>query len=179
MSNINVQHRKPTQAESLMAGVVAGAVEGFATYPAEFVKTKAQFSSSSSTKVGVFPLSRGEQTWKLTEIVPRCRGNRERHDQESRCDWTVLRVRRAGSRKWTQGWCAIHVVRHNKGDATGRTCECCTPIDGRLHVPKLSELGPPHHRAHYARRTRGRSHRGNDSGHPIRDYQVSLHSTDM
>lgn len=45
------QHRKPTQAESLVAGVIAGAVEGFATYPAEFVKTKAQFSSSSSTKV--------------------------------------------------------------------------------------------------------------------------------
>lgn len=53
MSNINLQHRKPTQVESLMAGVVAGAVEGFATYPAEFVKTKAQFSSSSSAEVSL------------------------------------------------------------------------------------------------------------------------------
>jgi solute carrier family 25 citrate transporter 1 len=38
--------RKPTQAESLGAGIIAGAVEGFITYPAEFVKTKAQFSRS-------------------------------------------------------------------------------------------------------------------------------------
>jgi solute carrier family 25 citrate transporter 1 len=44
--------RKPTQAESLGAGIVAGAVEGFITYPAEFVKTKAQFSRSGAGEVG-------------------------------------------------------------------------------------------------------------------------------
>jgi len=43
--------RKPTQAESLGAGIVAGAVEGFITYPAEFVKTKAQFSRSGAGEV--------------------------------------------------------------------------------------------------------------------------------
>lgn len=39
-------HRKPTQIESLFAGMVAGGVEGAVTYPAEFVKTRAQFSGS-------------------------------------------------------------------------------------------------------------------------------------
>lgn len=48
--NMN-NRRKPTQAESLGAGIVAGAVEGFATYPAEFVKTKAQFSRSTLGEV--------------------------------------------------------------------------------------------------------------------------------
>jgi solute carrier family 25 citrate transporter 1 len=43
--------RKPTQLESLSAGMVAGAVEGFITYPAEFVKTKAQFESKVGGKV--------------------------------------------------------------------------------------------------------------------------------
>jgi solute carrier family 25 citrate transporter 1 len=46
-----VNRRKPTQAESLGAGIIAGAVEGFVTYPAEFVKTKAQFSRSSTGEV--------------------------------------------------------------------------------------------------------------------------------
>ncbi len=36
--------RSLNQYESLFAGVVAGAIEGAVTYPAEFVKTKAQFS---------------------------------------------------------------------------------------------------------------------------------------
>jgi solute carrier family 25 citrate transporter 1 len=39
------QRRKPAQWESLSAGMIAGAVEGAATYPAEFLKTKAQFAS--------------------------------------------------------------------------------------------------------------------------------------
>ncbi len=39
--------RKPTQYESLLAGVIAGAVEGALTYPADFVKTKAQFASGT------------------------------------------------------------------------------------------------------------------------------------
>jgi len=46
--------RKPTQAESLGAGIIAGAVEGFITYPAEFVKTKAQFSRSAVGEVSHF-----------------------------------------------------------------------------------------------------------------------------
>lgn len=40
------QRRKPTQWESLAAGMTAGAVEGAATYPAEFLKTKAQFTGT-------------------------------------------------------------------------------------------------------------------------------------
>lgn len=43
---MNATHRRPTQYESLLAGVIAGGVEGAATYPAEFVKTKAQFTST-------------------------------------------------------------------------------------------------------------------------------------
>lgn len=46
------QRRKPTQWESLFAGVTAGAVEGAVTYPAEFLKTKAQFTGSKSTVSG-------------------------------------------------------------------------------------------------------------------------------
>jgi solute carrier family 25 citrate transporter 1 len=53
--------RKPTQAESLGAGIVAGAVEGFITYPAEFVKTKAQFSRSAAGEVSeTRTIQRGE-----------------------------------------------------------------------------------------------------------------------
>jgi len=33
---------------SLTAGMIAGAVEGAVTYPAEFVKTKAQFGGSKA-----------------------------------------------------------------------------------------------------------------------------------
>lgn len=47
-------HRKPTQLESLAAGVIAGAVEGAVTYPAEFLKTKAQFASSKGQPVRFF-----------------------------------------------------------------------------------------------------------------------------
>jgi solute carrier family 25 citrate transporter 1 len=38
-------HRKPNQYESLLAGVIAGSIEGAVTYPAEYLKTKAQFSA--------------------------------------------------------------------------------------------------------------------------------------
>ncbi|KAL7420952.1 hypothetical protein Q5752_004906 [Cryptotrichosporon argae] len=48
MSALSIsKQRKPRQLESLFAGVVAGGVEGAATYPAEFLKTKAQFASGS------------------------------------------------------------------------------------------------------------------------------------
>ena len=47
--------RKPTQVESLVAGTFAGAVEGFITYPAEFVKTRAQFASTSGHSVRLSP----------------------------------------------------------------------------------------------------------------------------
>ncbi|KAK1924536.1 mitochondrial carrier domain-containing protein [Papiliotrema laurentii] len=41
--------RKPTQYESLLAGIIAGSVEGGITYPAEYLKTKAQFASSKGS----------------------------------------------------------------------------------------------------------------------------------
>ncbi|KAJ9101684.1 hypothetical protein QFC21_003022 [Naganishia friedmannii] len=44
------QDYKPTQIQSLLAGIVAGAVEGAVTYPAEFTKTKAQFSVTPGSK---------------------------------------------------------------------------------------------------------------------------------
>lgn len=111
----NMQHRKPTQAESLMAGVVAGAVEGFATYPAEFVKTKAQFSSSSSTKVGlVNPLT---YELKADALVSRYSGYHSRYHPNTRSDRTLLRLGRTGCRKWIKGWCPVHVVRYHQGDA--------------------------------------------------------------
>ncbi|WVR04909.1 hypothetical protein IAU60_001921 [Kwoniella sp. DSM 27419] len=37
--------RPLTQYESLAAGIVAGSIEGAVTYPAEYLKTKAQFSA--------------------------------------------------------------------------------------------------------------------------------------
>lgn len=49
ISKMQATHRKPTQYESLLAGVIAGAVEGAATYPAEFVKTRAQFTANKGT----------------------------------------------------------------------------------------------------------------------------------
>ncbi|RSH90431.1 hypothetical protein EHS25_001036 [Saitozyma podzolica] len=43
---MNTQSRKPSQLASLFCGVTAGAVEGGITYPTEFVKTQAQFSTT-------------------------------------------------------------------------------------------------------------------------------------
>ena len=37
---------------SLASGTLAGAVEGFATYPIEYTKTVSQFASKTGTKVG-------------------------------------------------------------------------------------------------------------------------------
>lgn len=42
----------PSQMLSLTAGMIAGAVEGAVTYPAEFVKTKAQFGGSKAEVSG-------------------------------------------------------------------------------------------------------------------------------
>ncbi|KAI9637767.1 citrate transporter [Dioszegia hungarica] len=55
---MNATHRKPTQYESLLAGIVAGGVEGAVTYPAEFVKTRAQFTANKGQAVGVIPIFR-------------------------------------------------------------------------------------------------------------------------
>jgi solute carrier family 25 citrate transporter 1 len=52
-SNMNAQSRKPSQLASLFCGVTAGAVEGAITYPTEFVKTQAQFSTTKGQPVGV------------------------------------------------------------------------------------------------------------------------------
>jgi solute carrier family 25 citrate transporter 1 len=43
---VSAKKREPSQLTSLTAGVIAGAIEGAVTYPAEFIKTKAQFSRS-------------------------------------------------------------------------------------------------------------------------------------
>ncbi|GFZ50349.1 Tricarboxylate transport protein [Saitozyma sp. JCM 24511] len=43
---MNAKARKPSQLASLFCGVTAGAVEGAITYPTEFVKTRAQFSTT-------------------------------------------------------------------------------------------------------------------------------------
>lgn len=47
----------PSQMLSLTAGMIAGAVEGAVTYPAEFVKTKAQFGGSKAEVSGKSLLS--------------------------------------------------------------------------------------------------------------------------
>lgn len=46
--------RKPAPYESLLAGVLAGAIEGAVTYPAEFTKTRAQFAAQAGSKVRAF-----------------------------------------------------------------------------------------------------------------------------
>lgn len=50
---MNTQSRKPSQLASLFCGVTAGAVEGGITYPTEFVKTQAQFSTTKGQPVSV------------------------------------------------------------------------------------------------------------------------------
>ncbi|CAO1624346.1 unnamed protein product [Parajaminaea phylloscopi] len=42
--------RKEKPLNSLVAGAIAGAIEGFATYPTEFVKTRAQFAVAAGAK---------------------------------------------------------------------------------------------------------------------------------
>jgi hypothetical protein len=42
----------PPQHVSLLAGMAAGGIEGFVTYPAEFAKTRAQFVASGASGTG-------------------------------------------------------------------------------------------------------------------------------
>jgi solute carrier family 25 citrate transporter 1 len=42
---MSTSQAKPNQFKSLFCGVVAGSVEGFITYPTEYVKTQAQFAA--------------------------------------------------------------------------------------------------------------------------------------
>ena len=48
MATSRTDANSPSQMLSLTAGMIAGAIEGAVTYPAEFVKTKAQFSGSKA-----------------------------------------------------------------------------------------------------------------------------------
>jgi len=41
-------HDRPNPAASLIAGALAGSIEGFVTYPTEFVKTRSQFRSATA-----------------------------------------------------------------------------------------------------------------------------------
>jgi hypothetical protein len=55
---MNATHRRPNQYESLLAGIVAGGVEGAVTYPAEYLKTRAQFTANKGQAVGVMTILR-------------------------------------------------------------------------------------------------------------------------
>jgi len=88
--------RKPTQAESLGAGIVAGAVEGFITYPAEFVKTKAQFSRSGVGEVSSKNCSRERA---LTVAEARSRFHRQEYAKNRRSHCVVFRMWCFGGRK--------------------------------------------------------------------------------
>jgi hypothetical protein len=113
--NMN-NRRKPTQAESLGAGIVAGAVEGFITYPAEFVKTKAQFSRSAAGEV--------------SRIIEPCRAlklngteaggdiNCQEHAQNWRSDCFVFRMWSFGCWKWSESWSTLHDLRLDQGAIT-------------------------------------------------------------
>ncbi|KAM0755058.1 citrate transporter [Meredithblackwellia eburnea MCA 4105] len=51
--------QKPAPWQSLLAGVIAGAIEGTVTYPAEFLKTRAQFAATAGEKApGVISIAR-------------------------------------------------------------------------------------------------------------------------
>jgi len=97
--------RKPTQAESLGAGIVAGAVEGFVTYPAEFVKTKAQFSRSGAGEVSSKNRMRG---WVLTRIEARSSVHRQEHSQDWRNYCAVFRMWSFGGWKRSESWSPLH-----------------------------------------------------------------------
>jgi solute carrier family 25 citrate transporter 1 len=53
---MSTSQAKPSQFKSLFCGVVAGSVEGFITYPTEYVKTQAQFAAKKgSVCCGPYP----------------------------------------------------------------------------------------------------------------------------
>lgn len=97
--------RKPTQAESLGAGIVAGAVEGFITYPAEFVKTKAQFSRSGAGEVSSKNRSRERV---LTVAEARSRFHRQEYAQDRRSHGAVFGMRSFGGRERSESGGALH-----------------------------------------------------------------------
>jgi hypothetical protein len=97
--------RKPTQAESLGAGIVAGAVEGFITYPAEFVKTKAQFSRSGAGEVGT---QNRLEVRMLTITETRSRFYRQEYAQNRRDHCAVFRMWGFGGRKRSKSRGAIY-----------------------------------------------------------------------
>jgi hypothetical protein len=95
-------NRKPTQLESLAAGVIAGAVEGAATYPAEFLKTKAQFASSKGQPVSVC----------ASELTAERRFDcdPQQYRQDERRGGIVLWLGGTDCGQWIEGGRAIHDV---------------------------------------------------------------------
>lgn len=113
--------RKPTQAESLGAGIVAGAVEGFITYPAEFVKTKAQFSRSAAGEVS----SRNQLSANiLTRIEAGSDLNREEHAQNWRFHCPILGMWSFGGWKRSESGCALYDLRLDQGATARPRGEC-------------------------------------------------------
>ncbi|CBQ73200.1 probable CTP1-Mitochondrial citrate transporter-member of the mitochondrial carrier (MCF) family [Sporisorium reilianum SRZ2] len=62
----------PSPLHSLLAGTIAGAVEGFLTYPTEFVKTQAQLASNAAASASAMQIVR--DTWKAHGITGFFRG---------------------------------------------------------------------------------------------------------
>lgn len=85
---------------SLASGTLAGAVEGFATYPIEYTKTVSQFSAKPGKKVrtvGVMPAASPD-------------GDCASDGREAWGDGAVQRVRCACGWQCTQGRCALPLV---------------------------------------------------------------------
>lgn len=84
---------------SLASGTVAGAIEGFVTYPIEYTKTVAQFSTKAGAKVRSAPDT-------ATAPPGDCEGDcgKERRNR------LVQRVWRVGGRQRAQGGRALPLV---------------------------------------------------------------------
>jgi hypothetical protein len=99
---IQVRSRKPSQYESLLAGIIAGSVEGAVTYPTEFVKTQAQFASRSNGPV------RKPSLWRYAVMLIPCSetkrcGDNYAYGSTKGHQRVVFGIRGSDSWEWPQG----------------------------------------------------------------------------
>jgi solute carrier family 25 citrate transporter 1 len=113
---MSATHRKPNQYESLLAGIIAGGVEGAATYPAEFVKTRAQFTASKGSVSAAGGL-RADPPGRWRDAHHQGDAAKTGHTRP------VLGRRRADRRQQSEGGHPVPNVRLGEGSVCGRECE--------------------------------------------------------
>jgi hypothetical protein len=105
-STMNTQSRKPSQLASLFCGVTAGAVEGGITYPTEFVKTQAQFSTTKGQPVSVWKLEPGSSD----SAEPRSDHDPRRHSPDTGFARRLRWFGRPYRWKWVESGSEVHDV---------------------------------------------------------------------